>query len=371
VKVEELAGCCKRLSEDRVMSLSRFSRSQLYCWRQGQQLERKERQPKVVAEATVANVAAVVVKFPHLGGRKGQAFMLYHELGFIGMRAYDRIRWNVKRLLAQGVSERKLLPGREFYEHVRAEKVGEIWAEDFTEVTVEGRTFKAAVLLDTYDSYYLGWAVDYRATSALVRRPVDQALEKTGGTGPEKFLLSDNGSQYVSEAHERLLTSAEIVQRRIPACVPQYNGCVEGGMRELKSVFYNVWEQRVREGTDEGKDLLERVQAALGETIRLMNEEIPRPSLGGVTPADVHNGRQEAKRRQLQKYRDTESSRHDIPPWTRSYWEVLRSAVNVAQMTSAELLTKLSFFCSSPLRRIARRNRECAAGLPAPVPLSG
>lgn len=353
------------------MSLSRFSRSQLYCWRQGEQLERKEREHKVVAEATVANAAAVVVRFPHLGGRKGQAYMLYHELGYVGMRAYDRIRWNVKRVLVQAVSERKLLPGREFYEHVRAEKVGEIWAEDFTEVTVERRTFKAALLLDTYDSYYLGWAVDCRATAALVRRPVDQALEKAGGKGPEKFLLSDNGSQYISAAHARLLTSAEIVQRRIPACVPQYNGCVEGGMRDVKSVFYNVWERRVRERADEGKTLLERVEAALGETVLLMNEEIPRPSLGGVTPADVHGGRQEVRRQQIQNYRDQESSRPDIPPWTRSYWEVLKSAVTVPQMTGGELLTKLAFFCSSPLRRIARRNREWAGALPAPAPLTG
>jgi len=308
-----------------------------------------------------------VAKYPHLGGRKGQAYMLYHELGYVGMRAYDRIRWNVKRVLAQAVSERKLLPGREFYEHVRAEKVGEIWAEDFTEVTVEGRTFKAAVLLDTYDTFYLGGAVDRRATADLVSRPVDQALERTGGKGPEKFLLSDNGSQYISEAHEELVTSAHIVQRRIPACVPQYNGCIEAGMRDLKSVLYNVWERRVREATDEGKTLLERVEAAFGETLRLMNEEIPRPSLGGVTPADVHLGRQEARRQQVENYRKAECSRRNVPPWTRKYWDVLKSAVDAAQMTSGELLTKLAFFCSTPLRRIARRNREWAGRDPAAV----
>jgi transposase InsO family protein len=349
-----------------VISLSRYSRSQIYCWRQGEQLERKEREHKLVAEASVANAAALIVKFPHLGGRKGQAYMLYHQLGFIGMRAYDAIKRNVKRLLAQAVSQQKLLPRREFYEHVRAEKVGEIWAEDFTEMTIEGRTFKAALLLDTYDSYYLGWSVDFRATAALVRRPVDQALEKTSGKGPEKFLLSDNGSQYISAAHERLLTSAEIVQRRIPACVPQYNGCVEGGMRELKSTFYNVWERQLGDAADKEKSLLERVEVALSETVRLMNEEIPRPALGGVTPADVHAGRREAKRHEVEAYREKESGRHDIPPWTRSYWEVLKSAVDVAHMTNGELLTKLAFFCSSPLRRIARRNRECAGGLPAP-----
>jgi len=351
------------------MSLTSFSRSQLYRWQRGKQLERKARESKAVPEATVEAAAAVVARFPHFGGRKGQAFMLYHELGYIGMRAYDRIRQNVKRLLSQAVSQRGLIPGREFYEHIRAEKVGEIWAEDFTDVTVEGATFKAAVLLDTYDTYYLGSAVDGRATAALVGRPVDQALEKTGGKGPEKFLLSDNGSQYISDVHGRLLTSAEIVQRRIPACVPQYNGCVEGGMRELKSVFYNVWERRVREGADEEKSLLERVEAALDETVRLMNEEIPRPSLGGVTPADVHNGKREAKRQEIRAYRERESSRCDVPPWIRSYWEVLKSAVNVEQMTARELLTKLAFFCRRPLRRIARQNLEYVGGLPAPIPL--
>jgi hypothetical protein len=35
----------------------------------------------------VEKAAAVVARFPHFGGRKGQAYMLYHELGFIGMRA--------------------------------------------------------------------------------------------------------------------------------------------------------------------------------------------------------------------------------------------------------------------------------------------
>jgi len=159
--------------------------------------------------------------------------MLYHKLGYVGMKIYDRIKRQVKRLLVQEVTQRKLLlPAPGFYEHVRPEKSGEIWGEDFTDVTVEGRTFKVAVVMDTHD-YYPGKAVDCRATAALVGRPIGQALQKTDGKGPEKFLLSDNGSQYISAAHGRLLTSAEITQRRIPACVPQYNGCVEGGMRQL------------------------------------------------------------------------------------------------------------------------------------------
>jgi transposase InsO family protein len=224
---------------------------------------------------------------------------------------------------------------------------------------VEGKTFKLAVVLDTFDEYYLGATAALRATASLVAQPIDQALKQNEGKGPEKFLLSDNGSQYLSEDHQRLLTSAEIIQRRIPSCVPQYNGCVEGGMRDLKSIFYNVWERRAREGADEEKTLLFQVKAALEETVFLLNEAIPRPSLGGVTPADVHNGRKEAKREEIRLYCENERSRQDVPPWKRNYWEVLKSGLKVEEMTSGELLTKLAFFCRRPLRRIARRNLEC------------
>jgi transposase InsO family protein len=346
------------VSKDRVISQTCFSRSQLYRWEKGEQLERKKRVCQVVSETALENAAAVIVTFPQFGGRKGQAYMLYHKLGYIGMRGYDRIKKNVKRLLVQEVAQRKLLPTQEYYEHIRPNKPGEIWGEDFTEVTVESRTFKVAVVRDTYDGYYLGKAVDCRATAALVARPVDQALEEAG-KGPEKFLLSDNGSQYISEAHGRLLTSADIVQRRIPACVPQYNGCVEGGMRELKSVFYNVWERRVREGADEGKNLQTRVEAGVHETVTLINDSIPRPSLGGVTPADVHNGRREAKQREIREYCVMES-RRNVPPWKRTYWDVLKSGLKLKQMTGRELLIKLAFFCRRPLRRIAKLNQECA-----------
>lgn len=358
-KVEEMAQVCIRLSRDRIMEHTCHSRSQLYRWLRGEELERKERERKRMPEETVENTAMVIGMFPHMGGSKGQAYMLYHKFGYIGMKAYDRIKVNVKRLVGQEVARRKLLVDRSAYEHVRPEKVGEIWAEDFTDLAVEGHTFKLALVLDTLDQYYLGWAVDSRATAALVGHPIEQALEKNAGAGPKKFLLSDNGTQYISSKHDRLLNSAEIVQRRIPACVPQYNGTVEGGMREFKSVFYNVWEREKREGANEGKSLIERVRSTVATTASLLNEAISRPSLGGVTPADVHYGRKEAKQTEIAQYQRTEESRRGIPPWKRSYWQILSSGLQADRMSNGELLTKLAFFYRRPLRRIARRNREC------------
>jgi transposase InsO family protein len=357
--IDRLSKSCARLSADRIMSHACFSRSQIYCWREGKHIERKERAPKLLPESTVENAATVITAFPHFSGRKGQAYMLYHEKGLVGEKAYDAIKRKVKRLLGEEVSRRELFPEKGFYEHIRPKAPGEIWAEDFTDLAVEGHTFKLALLLDVYDQLYMGAAVDRRATARLVGRPVEEALAVNGGRGPSRFLLSDNGSQYISEEHGNLLTSAEIVQRRIPACVPQYNGSAEGGMRQFKSVFYNVWEYRARNKADEGKSLLERVRIAVRHTVRLMNDVIPRPCLGGVTPADVHHGRAPQKRKEVREYRANEEARRDVPPWQRSYWEVLKAGVDAGAMSDGELLTKLAFFCRRPLRRIAQRNREC------------
>jgi transposase InsO family protein len=350
-----------------------YSRSQLYRWQQGQQLDRQPRSRKRLPEETVENAAAVIVTFPHFSGRKGQAYMLYHQLGWIGEKAYERIKKSVRRLLVEEAGRRELLGEKSFYEHVRPQASGEIWAEDFTELCVAGETFKLALLLDVFDHCYLGVAVGRRATASLVGRPVDQALGASGGRGPRQFLLSDNGSQYISEEHDTLLTSAEIVQRRIPACVPQYNGWAEGGMREFKSVFYNVWEARQRAAeeesptsladeekslADEEKSLLRRVEAAVSETVIRMNEMIPRPCLAGVTPQDVRDGVQMAKQQQVEAYRDAEAARCEVTPWQRSYWEILRSGVGLKALANSELLTKLAFFGRKPLRRIAQRNRE-------------
>lgn len=183
-KIEKLVELCRRLTRDRIMGLTCHSRSQLYKWLHGEYLERRGRERKKMHEETVENAVKLIAMFPHLGGRKGQAYLLYHQLGLIGMNAYDRTKVHVRHLLGQAVSQRKLLPAPISYEHIRPQQVGQIWAEDFTELAVEGHTFKLALLLDTFDQYYLGWAINFRASAALVGQPVTQALEQTGRPWP-------------------------------------------------------------------------------------------------------------------------------------------------------------------------------------------
>ena len=94
------------------------------------------------------------------------------------------------------------------------------------------------------------------------------------------------------------------------------------------------------------------------ETVHLLNEDIPRPLLEGVTPADVHSGLQISKKEEIQKYYEEEQKKRNTKPWRRKYWDVLKVGLGLNVMTPKELLTKLSFFFPRPLRRIAKLNQE-------------
>lgn len=353
--IDRLKSDCSRLSGQQIIGQCCHSRSQIYQWRQGK-IKRKPREPNPLPEKVVENATSVIADYPHFSGRKGQAYMIYHRLGYIGMNAYDQIKKNVKRLLVQEAFDRKLFESRSGFEHITPEGVGQIWAEDFTDLPVCGQTFKLALLIDVFDQYKLGVAVGRRADSRLVAEPVCQALAENGGQGPKRFLLSDNGSQYVSDEHGQMLSTAQIVQRCIPACTPQYNGWVECENKEFKNVFYNVWERRERQEADKGKSLLSRVKAAVKETTHLLNEVVPRPALGGVTPADVHHGKDQAKKTANRSYYEKARKEQTAAPWSRGYWDVLKANLKATSMSGKEVLTKLSFFLPKPLKRIANLN---------------
>lgn len=333
------------------------SRSQLYQWHKAI-LDRKARAAKVLDERLVEDTARVISDFPHFGGAKGQTYMLYHGIGLIGQKAYDSIKKKVKRVLIQEASQREMPKTCNAYEHVQPEGTGEIWAEDFTQLAVNGVRFKVAILIDVFDQYILGWSVSRRATEGLVAAPVQQALAANGGRPPAKFLLEDNGTQYISESHQELLKAHEIVSRNIPACTPQYNGSVECGGKEFKNLFYNVWERLETNHTDKEKSLDGRVYRAVADTIRLDNFQIPRPALGGVTPADVHLGLQQQRQKDIARYREEQEVKKTAKTLSRPIWDVIKQGVQAELMSTKEVLTKLAFFGMRPLRRIAKINQE-------------
>jgi transposase InsO family protein len=303
----------------------------------------------------VKGAIEVIRQYPHFGASKGQCYMIYHQLGYIPQHIYKKVKQRVHKLINEEVANRKLLPPRTSYSHVCTKTPGKIWAEDFTEVRLFGEKFYIELVIDVATPYYLGGNASRRPDNKMIETPIEQALELTDGKGPELFLLSDNAKQYIGSRHRDFLEKHEIVQKRIPSCQPRYNGSIECGIKEFKNVFYNVWAQREKKGMAKGKTLLDRAQLAVTETLRRMNEEIPRPSLGGVTPHDVWRGITEDKLETNRHYLEKEQREKEvIRPWNEKDWGVIKRHLFNEGFSQLELLTKFCFFLKKPLRQLTK-----------------
>lgn len=238
-------GGVKRVDE--AIKMSGYSYSQFHLWLKQGAYERKERERKVVCEQTIEAAIDVIKTFPHFSGVKGQMYMVYHRLGFIPQHFYKELKRMVRRLVFQEVSTQNLLPERTSYTHERAEKPGEIWAEDFTQIMVYDHRYYIALIMDVNSLHYLGVSSSTRAGKQFVALPLDQAVTQNKGKGPKKYLLSDNGKQYIDKTHESHLEMLDIIHKKIPACTPQYNGTVECGVKEFKNVFYPLFARMEQE----------------------------------------------------------------------------------------------------------------------------
>ncbi len=300
------------------------SKSIFYEWLK-EPKERKKRETTFISETVAVNAMKVMLDYPHLGGQKGQSYMIYHRLGYIPRHVYQNLKKALSRVVFQQASARNLLPRPSVYEHEWPTEVNEIWAEDFTKIKVLGFSFPAAVVEDVFSKKYLGGNVQQRENSQLVGQPVEMAVKGNNNRGPKKFMLSDNGVQYVSDAHGQLLAKHEIVQKHIPAGKPQYNGTIECGMRDIKSVFYKVFAQNDFkefatldiEVADKKKRVAEMVTASFNKTLQRLNEKLPRPALHGVTPEDVVSGTAEEKKKLNAEYLITEQMKEKLRAWSK------------------------------------------------------
>jgi transposase InsO family protein len=343
------------------MESGQHSKSIFYQWLKGP-TDRKKRQVTLIPEQVAINAIEVIINYPHFGGVKGQAYMIYHRQGYIPQHSYQSLKKTVSRIVFQEVSAQQLLPKPSVYEHERPQDINEIWAEDFTKVKVLGFSYPVAFVADVFSTKYLGYSAQNRENSELVEEPVVMAVAENNNAGPKEFMLSDNGSQYVSNAHGQLLARHEIVQKHIPGCKPQYNGSIECGMRDFKSVFYNVFSQNdLKEfteiginSTDKKKKLLETVALSVKQSIAILNNEIPRPSLAGVTPHDVYTGGAEQKRKLNNEYLMKQQIKEKVNRWSKSKYDLVKAVLSNKNLSTKELLIKHYFFQKKPLRRISK-----------------
>ena len=353
------------LTNQELIESSQHSKSIFYEWLKGAK-ERKKRIITLIPEEVAINAIDVILNYPHFGGVKGQTYMIYHRLGYISRHTYQKLKKSVGRIVFQQAYRKNLLPHPSVYEHERPHAKNEIWAEDFTKVTVLGFTYSVALLADVFSNKYLGCSAQATESSELVEEPVEMALEQNNHVGPQKFLLSDNGSQYTSDNHGKLLAKHDIIQKHIPACRPQYNGSIECGMRNFKSIFYNLFSQndfkKVIEknlnSTDKKKKVLEMLTVSVNESIEILNTEIPRPVLGGVTPNDIYTGCAEVKKKSNEEYLKNQQIKEKVNSWSKSKYDLIKEIFNKKNLSNKELLIKHYFFQKRPLRRICKLPTE-------------
>ncbi len=98
----------------------------------------------------------------------------------------------------EGFQANKL--NRQFY----AEQANQCWVTDITTIPIRGGYLYLAAVLDLYSRALIGWAMDTRMTTRLIKDAFMMAVWRRGE--PRKMLVhSDQGSQYRAADYQQLL----------------------------------------------------------------------------------------------------------------------------------------------------------------------
>jgi len=105
------------------------------------------------------------------------------------------------------------------------------WVQDFTYLWFQGSWYYLAVVLNLKTRQVVGWALGTRHSSELTLAALQDALRKHP---PPAILHSDQGSEYLSYAHQLLCERYEIQLSASAKSSPWQNGFMETWFRGFK-----------------------------------------------------------------------------------------------------------------------------------------
>ena len=150
-----------------------------------------------------------------------------------------------------------------------------MWSEDGTGLVDRGRKRELLVLQDECSRFKTNWRMARTsATAADVEVYLREAFERYGAP---LVLKHDGGSIFHDTAIKRLLDEYQVIELTSPQAYPPFNGKKERSMRDIKS-----YERAIRK-SGFVSSLSERIEISM----RDLNEERPRPVLGGQTAREV------------------------------------------------------------------------------------
>lgn len=152
-----------------------------------------------------------------------------------------------------------------------------MWSEDGTGFKQNGYKQELLVLQDEHARFKLNRRlVDGPAKAQNVHDYLKDAFEKYG---PPLVLKHDGHSVFHEKDVQDLLQRHGVVDLTGPVHYPKYNGKKERSIRDIKT-----FERAMRRHGPKDTMLIQRIDAAIHD----LNEERPRPVLGGKTAREVY-----------------------------------------------------------------------------------
>lgn len=155
---------------------------------------------------------------------------------------------------------------------------GAMWSEDGAGFREQGKKKELLVLQDECSRFKPNWRLaSGPAKASDVAGYLEEAFEKYG---PPLVLKHDGDAIFHEREVTELLDRYDVVSLTNPSHYPPFNGKKERSIRDIKS-----YERAVRRHT-RGTRLWERLAKAIHD----LNDQRPRPVLGGRTAREVFSG---------------------------------------------------------------------------------
>lgn len=203
-----------------------------------------------------------------------------------------------------------------------------MWSEDGTAIRDRSRKRELLVLQDECARYKTNWRLAYGAAhTSDVLGYLREAFDKHGAP---LVLKHDGGSIFHDEAVKDLLDEYGVVELTSPPGYPPFNGKKERSMRDIKSYERALRQNRV------GTSLEERIVLSMQD----LNEERPRPVLGGRTAREVFEERHVSlpNRRQFKMHVETVAIELASQAGSRKEVENARRKAVIAVLSKYDLL---------------------------------
>ena len=178
----------------------------------------------------------------------------------------------IARVIADLVAEPEKVPKPKKYEIASPMAM---WSEDGTSFRERGRKRELLVLQDECARYKVNRRLAVGPANA--NDVVDYLQEAFERYGAPLVLKHDGGSIFHEKEVKNLLEKYDVVELTSPPYYPPFNGKKERSMRDIKS-----YERALRKHV-KGTSLFERIDITMHD----LNDERPRPVLGGRTAREV------------------------------------------------------------------------------------